>query len=422
MSAGVKEPGQGARVAWLDGLRGLAALQVVVLHYMAAFLPAIGLVQSGMARRSWEGWFIHTPLFFPFDGYFAVFIFFLLSGVALDLSFRARPRAVVQGASRRTIRLGIPMTAAVALGALLLLAWPEAHRHAAALTGSQGWLGAVSPDRVTLGAVLHQVAFEGMLMGYSNVSPLPGILVAPFHLSELTQSLNAPLWTMHVEFLGSLLVLLLVFLRSMAGRLMHALACIAVPVILGPSPLVLFVIGHAGATMLTGRLAHRRIAAVCGVAMLCLGVGLDTHAAWPGTALLQGILPGGPPEQSTNLLRLQLMCCAVLVFVGVALLPGAHALLRTRTAQWLGRMSFSLYLVHFPILFTVVSALFVQLSRFLPFGAAAAGASLVGVAITVPAAMGFRRWMDAPAVRLSRRVGARTRASVAAVPIGSGSA
>lgn len=419
MDASEKRPGEIARIAWLDGLRGVGALQVVLLHYAAAFLPAIGLVQPGMAHQVWEGWFINTPLFLPLDGYLAVCIFFLLSGVALTLSFRARPRAVAQGALRRTVRLGVPMAVAAALGAILLLAWPEAHSHAAALTGSQNWLGAVSPHRITLGLVLHQMALEGMLAGYSNASLLPATMTASLHLSDITQSVNAPLWTMHVEFLGSLLVLLLVFLRSVAGRLAHALACMAAPVVLGPSMLVLFVVGHAFATMLTGRVAHGRIAAACGAALLCLGVALDTHAAWPGTALLQASLPGSPPEQATTLLRVQLMCCAVLVFAGMAALPGAQAVLRTRSARWLGRMSFSLYLVHFPILFTLASAMFVQLSRFLPFAAAAACATLAGMAVTVPAAMGFRRWVDAPAVRLSRRMRGGTRTPVAAVPIGS---
>jgi peptidoglycan/LPS O-acetylase OafA/YrhL len=29
------------RVAWLDGLRGIAAMQVVLLHYVSTFLPAV---------------------------------------------------------------------------------------------------------------------------------------------------------------------------------------------------------------------------------------------------------------------------------------------------------------------------------------------------------------------------------------------
>ena len=65
---------QGSRVGWLDGLRGIAALQVILFHYGSAFLPAIGFTEPTLAHYSWEQMFIRTPLGFLFDGSTAVLI------------------------------------------------------------------------------------------------------------------------------------------------------------------------------------------------------------------------------------------------------------------------------------------------------------------------------------------------------------
>jgi len=67
---------------FVEGTRGIAALQVVVLHYCASFLPAFARVGT-VTHFDWESRFGRTPLFFLADGYTAVFIFFLMSGFVL---------------------------------------------------------------------------------------------------------------------------------------------------------------------------------------------------------------------------------------------------------------------------------------------------------------------------------------------------
>jgi peptidoglycan/LPS O-acetylase OafA/YrhL len=67
-------------------------------------------------------------------------------------------------------------------------------------------------------------------------------------------------------------------------------------------------------------------------------------------------------------------------------------------------MSFSLYLVHFPILFTVSSALLIGLAGILPYGLAALVSTVLGIAATFAASTLFERFIDRPAIRLSRRL------------------
>jgi hypothetical protein len=93
------------RDGWLDGMRGVAALQVMLLHYATAFLPGLGLHNRGMMHQRWERIIADTPSFFALNGYGSVYLFFLLSGVVLTYSFARRPFAAVQWTLRRIIRL-----------------------------------------------------------------------------------------------------------------------------------------------------------------------------------------------------------------------------------------------------------------------------------------------------------------------------
>jgi peptidoglycan/LPS O-acetylase OafA/YrhL len=63
-----------AKVPYLEGLRGIAAMQVVLLHFVTGFLP-------DTAQHAWP------PLRVLFDGHTAVYVFFLISGAVLTPSF-----------------------------------------------------------------------------------------------------------------------------------------------------------------------------------------------------------------------------------------------------------------------------------------------------------------------------------------------
>ncbi len=134
------------RVLYLDGLRGLAAMQVVFGHYTNVFVPA---------------WFSRLGLLV--NGDFAVFIFFIMSGFVLTPSFARAPRAVPRGLARRAIRLGIPTAAACAFGYLLRIAWPGS---AASAAGLAGWSWPANFQFVTLGHALADGSGLTLLGGY----------------------------------------------------------------------------------------------------------------------------------------------------------------------------------------------------------------------------------------------------------------
>src|SRR6202011_2052171 len=73
------------RIAYLESIRGLAALQVLLLHFLSAFAPCLVFTPppDAIVART-----VHlSPLYFLYDGYSAVYIFFVLSGYVLTRSF-----------------------------------------------------------------------------------------------------------------------------------------------------------------------------------------------------------------------------------------------------------------------------------------------------------------------------------------------
>ena len=73
------------RIAYLESIRGLAALQVLLLHFLGAFAP--DLVVSLPAGAGIAGYIHLSPLYFLYDGYSAIYIFFALSGYVLTPVF-----------------------------------------------------------------------------------------------------------------------------------------------------------------------------------------------------------------------------------------------------------------------------------------------------------------------------------------------
>jgi peptidoglycan/LPS O-acetylase OafA/YrhL len=71
----------------------------------------------------------------------------------------------------------------------------------------------------------------------------------------------------------------------------------------------------------------------------------------------------------------------------------------------LGRLSFSIYLLHFPLLFTVGSLVFIRSAQTLPYVAATGLTLSVFLLLVFAAALPFERWIDRPAMALSRRIG-----------------
>lgn len=94
---------------------------------------------------------------------------------------------------------------------------------------------------------------------------------------------------------------------------------------------------------------------------------------------------------------------AVLVFAAFFMIRPLRRLLTFRATLWLGRISFPIYLLHFPIMMTFSSTAF---AAAMPLGAANASALALalGIVLTLGAATVYERWVDQPAVALAHKL------------------
>ena len=189
------------RFAYLDGLRGWAALLVVFHHGIIAIDFALYTGQPANSRGHGDIWLSGT-LFFPFGagGNLAVCIFFALSGFVLAHAYMRSRQYWLSLAVRRYVRLGLPMLAGCLL-AWMLLALGLMRNHAAAQLTNSSWLGIQfqqTPD-------LMQAVLE----------PLDLLFGAE---SSLKTSYNSSLWTMPIEAEVSLVLITTFVLLRHAGK------------------------------------------------------------------------------------------------------------------------------------------------------------------------------------------------------------
>jgi peptidoglycan/LPS O-acetylase OafA/YrhL len=348
-SGATPEPGE-ARVHALDGLRGAAALSVFFFH-------AVPLVPGAETIQSWID---ASPLGPLCNGPGAVHVFFVLSGYVLAQALDRRGVELGRYYVRRVFRIHPPYMAAV------LLAWCASRLLPGATADPSLQWPAVPASRLPLALAFPSMAFGLLPAGWSLYVELAMSVLFPFLFVAARRTHPFTAIALSFLFLGDL-DRRLIFLRYMID----------------------FAIGLA---LWLGRDGVRRgLAALPPVApAVTFFLGL---AALQVPMLMPQLGQASPASVAT------FAAGAGLILVGVLHWEPARNALSGRFARYLGRVSYSFYLVHL----TVLSAVMFTLGR--SESVAGAVALIVGIlAITfVLAEIGFRA-VEQPAIRAGQAV------------------
>ena len=355
------------RLTELDGLRGIAALIVYIAHGSIAIDPKVYGVYP----------VTQTPLFVFWNASFAVELFFVLSGFVIArsaMSARHLPTTLVA----RYLRLTIPITASVILAWSMFRIFPGAATELGRLTENPWLIGNDAPAGPFIDAI-----WEGA-----------------FRIYDFWKStLNPVLWTMYFELYGSMAIYVLYRLVTRQPIKIAALCGALLFYWSYPNEYVFFCDFAAGALIYELWQSERKVPAVLAMGCLVAGLYLGGYSR-STTSAAYAWLQDGLATVSVPDFRVRVVGAAVLL-TGVVYCRPAGRFLRMAPARFLGRISFALYLVHFPVLLAGMSALT------LAFGVerwwSRPAALVMSTAAVFMLATAMTWWLDEPVVRwLSR--------------------
>ena len=367
---------------YLESIRGVAALVVVVHHLVMAFVPVLKAPLHGMEGGPWWFWALQgSPLAVLMNGTFSVRLFFVLSGFVLSISYFKKRQVVGLGsmAVRRYPRLMIPVLASVMASWTLLEVHAYCNGPAAALMQPGGsWLADWAPRPYGF--------FEALGQG----------LYGTFFAFDPKDTLNGVLWSMPVELAGSFLVF--AFLALFGSLRWRAAIYVVVALVLARvSPHLLDFV--AGMALCDWRMNAAREKV------------LPAPLAW--TMLIMGLALGGVSVDLFTYythhaahLAVHWPTVASLLIVGAAAFcPHTQTALQHPVLAFLGRISFQLYLYHLMILYSLGCGTYIWLrDDSLSHAASAWLAALVTMAVSIFVAWGAYHAVDQPAIRLGYRL------------------
>lgn len=394
-----------ARFEHLDGLRGLAALNVMLGHGVLAFDYALYTGNPGESHAGWDVPLSAFPLLLPIAGQnFSVAIFLVMSGFVLAHAFGASALGAPALAAKRFTRLALPILAATVFAWALLAAGLMFHQAAVPFTQS-AWLGQQLAHTASLPSALTEGLFGAMLGPWSYAA-----------------SYDSSLWTMSIEFAGSMLLIGAFTARRRFGdagqnRRLGAGVLALIGAILYPTYVSLILVGAAICLLDLQRV--RLPGSLC--------VGLGTLAVLMGTVpcsaargafwdSLVALVPGqavpvpfdrlGPGAARMDAPAIWHGFGAVLLLMVVECSPTLRGLLADRRTRFLGLISFPLYVVHVPVLLSVGCGVFLLLNAAgLPYAVAACAAVLCYAVIALGLASVAARFVERPAIRAANQAG-----------------
>lgn len=378
------KPENSNRLLALEGLRGIAAIAVVIYHTLLIFwcyLVFGPIASNGVQNMRLEDNLYATPVFSLYSGAFAVAIFFVLSGFVLSIGFFTTGKIIIiqKLAAKRYLRLMIPALVSIMI-AWLLLTLKFSHNSQAFAFTQSSWL-ATQWDFIPnfFGAI-----WQGMW----------GI----FTTGEVYY--NPVLWTMLFEFAGSFLVFLVLALFGKFQK--RWIIYIFLIVLTFKTWYLAFIIGM----VLADLYAQRKFPFN------------GTSPKFMGLILLLGIFFGGfpvfgPTESSiyntlkivglsdSQNLSIYTTLGALLVVVGVLAVPVVSKFFSSKFISGLGKYTFSLYLVHKLVLFSLTTGLFVWFMSFMYFNQAALLSITLSIPVILVATYLFERFVDSPSIKVS---------------------
>lgn len=354
-----------------ESLRGLACLAVVFSHFFGTFFPQLhNFYGSNLPKFEFIELIYNSPFAFFYSGTGAVFVFFVLSGYVLTLSFlksKDSKRKLKESLIKRYPRLAIP-----AIFSCLLM-WVVLH-FSVDLENVSEWFRSVGAKTPNLLEAIYSGAIGSFIFGEAKYNPV--------------------LWTMQIELLGSLIVYLICFFQK-NNIIKYALVVISILASMSLSfmaflGILSFILGHFLYFF------SRRIPEFICIFLFVVGLYFcGAHNESASYTVFSKILG----ERTYNILN----------FFGGGLIVFASIksniidnFFNKNILLSLGKLSFSIYLVHIPIMYILGVPIFnIFLNEGFNFVASALISIFISLLFTIALSVFYSRYIDDFAIRFS---------------------
>lgn len=316
-----------------ESIRGLASLAVVFSHLSLSFFPGLHRFDQPTETIAWVDWMHNSPFAFWYSGTAAVFVFFVLSAYVLSFAIYKHQSNIIAKLKdmgyKRYPRLMIPVLSSCILTWLIFNSFQIDSRY------TQAWLAEYLTQDIQFGQALYQGSIGSFFFGQSSV--------------------NWVLWTMQIEFFGSFLLFFLIYIGQ-RNQFLFRLFSIVLPIasyfIWGEGMLLglsCFVIGLY--IYRYGRRLHLAVALMMVIFALYLA---GVHQSSASYQWLVAIL-GDKTYDYANFIAGVLLVYSIVMSAELSLWFDQKILVL------LGKWSFSIYLLHLPLLYLVGVPLLNQL-------------------------------------------------------------
>jgi len=373
-----------SKLKYLEGLRGLAALSVVLLHYLVAFYPAFytGNPEHSNTRNNLEVLISTTPLNLIYAGNFGVCIFFVLSGYVLSYKFfKTKDTSVLtKSAIKRYPRLLVPVMTCIFISYLLMKVSLFFNMEASAYTNSDWWLGSFWQFEENFFDMVQQ-SFIGAFLDYqSNYNPV--------------------LWTMTYEFYGSLLIF---SVAALIGKVNNRWVFYLLLILLFYKTYYLgFILGMVlsdyTVTIKNIKYTNHTLTKVL---LLIVAIYLGSFPREAQIDLTGTIWNYINKAYFTDLPTFYHTIGAFLLLYVLIASERMKKLFSIRILENLGKISYSMYLIHLLILGTFSSYLYLKLQPYLSHSINFVITFLISIILIVLLSSAFYKYVDKSGIKLS---------------------
>ncbi|MCA4303698.1 acyltransferase [Acinetobacter baumannii] len=354
-----------------ESIRGLACLAVVFSHLVFTFYPYAHEFESNVPTIEFFERLYNSPFGFLYSGNAAVFVFFVLSGYVLSYAILNKQKdinkKILSMSVKRYPRLAIPAVISVLICYFVFLVEIDSSH-------VSNWAASVGAYNGSFLYALYDGAISAFLFGKSQY--------------------NWVLWTMQIELFGSFLIFLLCYLTQKSKLVTFGAAILIT--ILGFA--VSLKMGFGFFSFVLGMFFYlygKRINFLVALPMLLVGLYFaGAHNNSDSYHLIAAVL-------NTKTATLLNVLCAPLIVYSILMNEQLSKLLDNKFFVYLGKLSFSMYLLHMLLIYIIGIPVF---NFFLNYGFLTSSliASIVVVFLTIIASIPYSNYVDDLSIKVGK--------------------